>query len=116
MTGTDEIWPEELDAVIASSKHHKLLFENEFVRVLEVRILPGETTDVHTHQWPGTVYIKSWSDFVRRDDKGNILLESKNVIVPESKAYWVESLGPHSLENIGENEICNICVEIKKTV
>ena len=30
MTGT-EIWPEELDAVVASAQHHKLLFENGVV-------------------------------------------------------------------------------------
>jgi hypothetical protein len=45
-------WPDELDALIASPQHHKLLFENEFVRVLDTNIPPGETTNVHTHQFP----------------------------------------------------------------
>ncbi len=43
-------WQPDLDALIASPEHHRLLFENEFVRVLEVRINPGETTNTHTHK------------------------------------------------------------------
>ena len=35
-------WPDSLDALVAAPRHHKLLFENERVRVLEVRIPPGD--------------------------------------------------------------------------
>ena len=30
--------PDDLDALIAAPQHHKLLFENEFVRVLDAKI------------------------------------------------------------------------------
>ena len=106
-------WPKELDALVASPEHHFLLFENEFVRVLEVFIKPGETTNIHTHQWPATVYSLSWSDFTRFDPDGNILLESRNLKSPPSSAFWTEPIPPHTLKNIGEKEIRNICVEIK---
>lgn len=43
-------WPEEQDALAAAPLHHKLLFENDQVRVLDTRITPGETTALHTHQ------------------------------------------------------------------
>ncbi|WP_158587664.1 hypothetical protein [Algoriphagus lacus] len=43
-------WPEKLDALAADPKHHTLLLENEFVRVLETIIFPGEITAIHTHQ------------------------------------------------------------------
>jgi hypothetical protein len=45
-------WPEHLDALIADPEHHQLLLENEYVRVLDVMIRPGEITELHTHQWP----------------------------------------------------------------
>ena len=31
------------------------MFENDRVRVLEVRIAPGETVPVHTHRWPALI-------------------------------------------------------------
>lgn len=106
-------WPGELDALAASPEHHFLLFENEFVRVLEVRIKPGETTNVHTHQWPAAVYSLSWSDFIRHDSNGNILLESKNLKTPPPSVWWTAPIPPHALKNTGDKEIRNICVEIK---
>ena len=108
-----ESWSEELDALKASPEHHRLLFENEFVRVLDVLIRPGETTNIHTHKWPATVYSLSWSDFIRYDTEGNILLSSKNLSNPSSIAWWTEPIPPHSLKNTGNKEIHNICVEVK---
>ncbi|HKH61217.1 MAG TPA: hypothetical protein VKA49_10330 [Flavitalea sp.] len=52
-----ESWPSNSDALIAAPKHHKLLFENEFVRVLDTNIAPGEKTPAHTHQYPASLYI-----------------------------------------------------------
>jgi len=106
----------ELDALTASPEHHKLLFENDQVRVLDTFIAPGETTALHTHQWPASLYIISWSDFIRYDAAGNVLLDSKNLpktILP-STALWSEPLGPHTLKNSGNKVLHVIAVEIKK--
>jgi putative transposase len=46
-------WPDSLDALAAAPESHRLLFENDAVRVLETRIAPGQATQVHTHRWPG---------------------------------------------------------------
>jgi hypothetical protein len=40
-------WPDELDALLASAAHHRLLLENERARVLETVIQAGETTAIH---------------------------------------------------------------------
>lgn len=72
-------WPDSLDAVIAAPKSHRVLLENERVRVLEVRIAPGELVPVHTHRWPSAIYIAKASDFLRRDADGNLLFDSRNV-------------------------------------
>jgi len=49
--------PEELDALRAAPGHHTLLFENDRVRVLDANIAPGDTVPLHTHRWPGALYI-----------------------------------------------------------
>jgi len=110
------IWPGHLDAMVADPQHHQLLLENEYVRVLEVKIKPGEITALHTHQWQATLYIKSWSDFLRYDELGNIVADSRkmNTETPPSVA-WSDALPPHRLENIGLQELHVISVEIKNT-
>lgn len=45
-------WDPKLDAVVAAPKHHKVLFENERVRVLEVTLEPNDEEPVHHHRWP----------------------------------------------------------------
>ena len=46
-------YPDGYDAVQAAPKSHKVIFENEFVRVLEVTIPPpGVTEPMHHHHWP----------------------------------------------------------------
>jgi hypothetical protein len=109
-------WPDSLDAVIAAPKYHKLLFENERVRLLEVRIPPGETTPVHTHRWPSAIYVAKQSDFIRRDGEGNLLFDSRTVGPPptEPMVQWVGPLPPHSVENVGSVEILLITTELKQ--
>ena len=51
-SGEAEAWLPELDALVAAPKHHRLLFENDRVRVLDTRIAPGDTVPLHTHRWP----------------------------------------------------------------
>ena len=36
-------WQANLDAVIAAPNNHKILMENDIVRVMEVTVAPGET-------------------------------------------------------------------------
>jgi hypothetical protein len=45
-------WDPALDAVIAAPKHHKVLFENGRLRVLEITLKPNDKEPVHHHRWP----------------------------------------------------------------
>ena len=45
-------WAPDLDAVIAAPGNHKVLFENDRLRVLEVILEPAEEEPVHHHRWP----------------------------------------------------------------
>jgi hypothetical protein len=111
-------WPDSLDALTAAASFHKLLFENERVRVLEVRIGPGQFVPVHTHKWPSAVYVASGSDFIRRDDEGKVLFDSRTMGPPPAApmVQWTGPLPPHSVENIGNAEILLITTELKERV
>ena len=107
--------PDNTDALIAAPQHHQLLFENEFVRVLDTKIPPGEKTNVHTHCYPASLYFISLSDFIRHDADGNVLIDSRTLekIPSPGSSLWSGPLPAHALENVGKNDLQVICVEIK---
>lgn len=110
-----EQWPPELDALTAAPEHHKLLFENERVRVIGSNIPAGDMTAVHTHRFASLHIVVAWSNFVRYDAGGNVLLDSRGLgksITPHA-TLWSEPLGPHALKNVGEHELHVISVEVK---
>jgi hypothetical protein len=45
-------WDPQLDAVTAAPRQHKVLFENDRLRVLEVTLEGGDEEPVHHHRWP----------------------------------------------------------------
>jgi hypothetical protein len=63
-------WAESLDALVAARDHHSILFENEAVRVVQTRVLPGHLVPLHTHRWPCVLFILSWSHILRRNHLG----------------------------------------------
>ncbi len=81
-----------IDALTAAPKHHKLLFENEYVRVLDTSIPP-----------------------IRYDSEGNVIFDSRGLSKPltEASALWSEPLSPHALKNTGNKKLHIISVEVK---
>ena len=111
-----DAWPDQLDALVAAPDTHSLLFENDTVRVITTRIAPGETTALHTHCWPQVMIVESFADFIRRDDSGEVMADSRGRPLPEpGAAVWLEALPAHTLENLGTVDIRVIGVEVKKT-
>lgn len=106
---------DQFEAMTAAPDHHEVLLENERVRVLDTRVAPGERTPVHAHAWPAALYVMSWSDFVRRDAHGGVMVDSRDwqnrPAVGES--IWIQPLPAHSIENVGTNELRLIAVELK---
>jgi len=51
-------FPDGFDAVQAAPKSHEVIFENAFVRVLEVSVSPNTTVPMHHHRWPSLLV--SW--------------------------------------------------------
>ena len=108
-------WPDSPDALTAAPDYHKVILENERVRVLDTSMRAGERTPVHTHRWPAVLYVLSWSDFIRYDDNGNVLLDSREVdaLKVAPTVLWSAPLPPHSLLNIGTADMHIISVELK---
>jgi quercetin dioxygenase-like cupin family protein len=87
---------------------HKVLFENDRVRVLDVRINPGETSEMHTHP-ANFVYALSSAQVVFSFPDGT----SREVTIKEGDIAWSEGT-THEVKNIGETPDWGIIVELKK--
>jgi len=103
-----------IDALVAAPDNHRLLFENERVRILDTNVAPGTATPVHAHEWPAALYVLSWSDFVRRSEDGTVLADSRGRPAPDlGSGLWIDPLPPHSVENVGTTDLRIIAVEVK---
>ncbi|MFN8010011.1 MAG: hypothetical protein U0P81_01270 [Holophagaceae bacterium] len=104
-----------LDALAQAASHHAPLLENGAVRVLDTRVRPGERTPVHAHEWSAALYVLSWSDFVRYDPLGNVLLDSRTMATRPAagSALWAGPIGPHFVENVGTTDLHILAVELK---
>ena len=106
---------DQLEAMAAAPDHHERLLENDQVRVLDTRVAPGDRTPVHAHAWPAALYVMSWSDFVRRDANGEVMVDSRDWENQPSagQSLWIQPLPPHSIENVGTSELRLIAIELK---
>ena len=104
-----------LDALLKAAGHHAPLLENGAVRVLDTKVRPGERTPVHAHEWPAALYVLSWSDFVRYDPDGKVLVDSRTMASRPAAgpALWSGPIGPHYVENVGQGDLHILAVEIK---
>lgn len=50
--------PASFDAVAAAPNSHRVLLEDEKIRVLRVEVAPGVTEAVHEHRWPSVMYFE----------------------------------------------------------
>jgi mannose-6-phosphate isomerase-like protein (cupin superfamily) len=104
---------DDLDGVVAAPDHHRVLFENEVVRVIETTIRAGDTTPIHTHLAPTTMYVVSGSHFLRRDPDGAVLLDTRSdpaFVLPQ--VMYSPGTPAHTLENTGSDDLVVIGVEL----
>jgi hypothetical protein len=98
-------WPKELDAVIAAPKNHKILLENDKVRVLEVTVLPGEIENIHHHKWASVMHLTQAGHFINRDKNGNIILDSRTrkeqPVLPIT--FYKGPQAAHYVENLSDS-------------
>lgn len=107
-TKDDELDVTEIDVVTVSPDKVKVLMENEYVRVLEYTLAPGEKDNPHTHPPKsyyvvdgGTlrVYPEGGQPFDAEERKGNV--------------EWGDYVGKHYVENIGTTTVKLLVTEVK---
>jgi mannose-6-phosphate isomerase-like protein (cupin superfamily) len=106
---------DELDGVQAAPAHHRVLFENDEVRVIETVIRSGERTPLHTHLRPTVSYVVSGSHFLRRDEAGEPVFDSRSdpsFVLP--RVLFSQPIALHTLENTGDDDLVLIGTELKR--
>lgn len=88
-------------------KNHRLLLENERVRVLEVRVPPGENAGMHEHP-PCVVYQLSDAHVRFALPDGT----SREATLKKGEITWSDG-GWHDVHNIGTTDDLGIIVEFK---
>jgi hypothetical protein len=100
---------ETLDPVKLMPHTHKLLFENEFVRVVESRVPPGATEPKHVHPHCVTVHLVDVDAEVKTFPDGRITRVHNGA----GTADWSEAT-THEVKNIGTITSHNFRVELKQ--
>ena len=109
-------WADSLDAVVAAPQNHKVVLENDKVRVLEVTVRPGEREPVHGHKWSSVLYVMEEENIRDYDADGNLLYDTKTDKNPMKTPYtiWMEPQAPHSVENLSKKSLRLMRVELKQ--
>ena len=97
------------DVLTAASNAYGLLLENDRVRVMEIKLKPGQKAPMHNHPHDHVVYVKN-------DAKLKLSFLDGTTSVVELKAgktFWLEA-GSHETENVGATPGDNIVIELKK--
>jgi hypothetical protein len=108
----DRWWTPEKDATVAAPGNHKILFENDEVRVLEVHIDPLAKEPMHVHRTPAAIYLESSPHLIEHLEDG-----TKNDMGnrPDGLARYIPISPAHSLENLDPKKpLKAIRVELKK--
>ncbi|MBY0537116.1 MAG: hypothetical protein K2P88_14795 [Chitinophagaceae bacterium] len=98
----------EIDAIKSSPDNFKLLLENEYVRVIEYSLKPGQKDIPHTHP--------AKSSYVVSGGKLKVYLDNGQTIIADEEtgtASWRDYVGKHFVENIGSTTVTIILTEIK---
>ncbi len=106
----DRWWRPELDATVAAPENHKVLLENEEVRVLEVSIAPGTRERLHVHRYPSVIYLESSPHLIEHLQDGS----SRDLGVRPKGVRWLPIAQGHYLENVDTFPLHAIRIELKK--
>ena len=96
------------DPVQVDPQHYKVLLDNEYVRVLEVRHKPGEKAPMHSHPHH-VIYALTGGTIKSTSSDGKTNTET----VKAGQVVWNDA-ETHTVENIGKTETHAIDIELKK--
>lgn len=98
---------DSLDSLKVCAATQKLIFENEFVRVIDDRIPVGVTEPLHKHRHSVVIYVTaSTYETAAQDGKKTVLQHN------EGTAAWSEAI-VHTVKNAGDAMAHAIRIELK---
>lgn len=97
-----------LDGVEVSPENFKILLQNEFVRIVEYSLKPGEKDNWHTHP-PKSGYVISGGTLKIYPENGEPFISDEKV----GDTFWSDYVGKHYDENIGSTTVTIVLTEIK---
>jgi hypothetical protein len=99
--------PDPLDPLRVAPDTHKIAFENQFVRVLDVHVPAGKTEPRHRHPHGMSVYFTDWDARVTADG-GQPELHHRAA----GTFAWSDAI-IHTVENAGKTEGHILRIELK---
>lgn len=114
-----QVDPASYDAVIAAPKSHRVLLEDDAIRVLRVEVAPGQVEPMHDHRWPSLMYFEQPQPITYIVYK---LVDGRPVEVEQmdAPAFAVGTTvrggaeGLHAVRNRGSKPFVAIRIEFKK--
>jgi hypothetical protein len=109
-------WPESLDAVAAAPMNHRVVLENERVRVLDVTVAPGEREPLHAHCRQSVMYLMQEGIYRDYGADGS-LIEAVDTAPPASRfpmTLWLEPQAPHAVHNLDARPTRLLRIELKE--
>jgi mannose-6-phosphate isomerase-like protein (cupin superfamily) len=109
------LWPATQDAVQAAPQNHRVIFENDKVRVLDVTVAPHTKEPVHAHCWASVLYVMEAGKYVDYGADGNVLFDSRSLATPPKlpMVIYKGPEAPHAVENLDDEPLHLIRVEMK---
>jgi quercetin dioxygenase-like cupin family protein len=90
--------PNVSDAVTADPKHYSVQFENDAVRVVRIKTMPGEKTPMHAHPANCTITLTDDTD---RDSSGKLTeIKAGTVDCSDALSHSGQNLATHPVEVI----------------
>ena len=116
-----QTWDPKFDAVAAAPDHHKVLFENDKLRVLEITLPPQDEEPLHHHRWPSVFVLDELNDHVRDISPDGVELPPSRDVM-QAIAAWdgqgslVVNMEPQPMGRVlnkGDTVIHGVRIEIK---
>lgn len=106
------------DAVVAAPGSHRILLEDDKVRVLRVEVAPGATEPAHDHRWPSIMYFEQPQPitYIQYKLVDGRLQETQRVDVPafrQSQTIRGEPEGLRAVSNRGSAPFIAVRIEFK---
>jgi hypothetical protein len=100
---------EELDPLKVAPDTHKLLFENQFVRVIQAKVPAGGVEPKHSHPKGITVYLADYSIEQKSLPDGKVSRADRK----SGTVTWSDAV-VHEIKNTGKTPSHAIRIELKR--